>query len=195
MSSTHRGASRIDQDAYYTPPSAIDPMIALLDLDSVESFYEPCFGGGAIFDRVNVPHKMWTEIEHGLDYLDTDLTQADLILTNPPFSKALEFLEKSLTEAKTVGYLLRLNFLGSQKRKDFWNANKPTHCFVLSERPVFAWYCKDRTYCKAVYRPGATDFCLDCGLPVRAQTDSIEYAWFMWDRLGIVKAEKGIHVL
>lgn len=198
MSSTNRGATRIDQDAYYTPASAIDPMLQLLDLSGVYSFNEPCKGGGAILDRVDVPAKVWSEISLGVDYLAALPLQTDLILTNPPFSLALEFLQKSLTEAKTVGYLLRLNFLGSRKRRDFWNANKPTHVFVLSERPVFAWYCqstKDRKSCKAAYRPGSTNVCLDCGNPVRAQTDSIEYAWFMWDRMGIVKAEKGIQVL
>jgi hypothetical protein len=195
MSSTNRGATRIDQDAYYTPASAIDPMIALLDLSSVTSFVEPCLGGGAIYDRVDVPRKGWCEIAKGRDYLESPVSRADVILTNPPFSLALEFLQKSLAEAKTVGYLLRLNFLGSRKRRDFWNANKPTHCFVLSERPVFAWYCQDRKVCKAAYRPGETTVCTECGLPVRSQTDSIEYAWFVWDRLGIVKAEKGIHVL
>jgi len=195
MSSTNRGATRIDQDAYYTPASAIDPMLQLLDLSGVYSFNEPCKGGGAIYDRVDVPRKEWTEINLGFDYLTVQSANTDLILTNPPFSLALEFLQKSLTEAKTVGYLLRLNFLGSRKRRDFWNANKPTHCFVLSERPVFAWYCQDRKGCGAQYRPGTTTVCIDCGKPVRAQTDSIEYAWFMWDRLGIVKVAPGIHVL
>jgi len=195
MSATNRGSCRIDQDAYYTPASAIEPMLKLLRLDVVETFVEPCKGGGAIYDRIEVPRKGFCEINEGRDYLESPVSYADLILTNPPFSLALEFLQKSLSEAKTVGYLLRLNFLGSQKRKDFWNANKPSHCFVLSERPVFAWYCKDRKGCGAQYRPGETTVCTDCGLPVRAQTDSIEYAWFMWDRLGIVKAEKGIHVL
>lgn len=198
MSSTNRGATRIDQDAYYTPASAIDPMIALLDLSGVKSFFEPCYGDGAIYNRIDVRSKGLAEIERGLDYLMANYIDVDLILTNPPFSLALEFLEKSLTEAKTVGYLLRLNFLGSRRRRDFWNANKPTHCFVLSERPVFAWYCqstKDRKSCKAAYRPGSTNVCLDCGNPVRAQTDSIEYAWFMWDRLGIVKMNSPFHVL
>jgi len=195
MSSTKRGSTRIDQDAYYTPASAIDPMLKLLCLDMVDTFVEPCRGGGAIYDRVNVPRKGFCEINEGRDYLESPVSQADLILTNPPFSLALEFLQKSLAEAKTVGYLLRLNFLGSRKRRDFWNANKPTHCFVLSERPVFAWYCQDRKGCGAQYRPGTTTVCIDCGKPVRAQTDSIEYAWFMWDRLGIVKVAPGIHVL
>jgi len=91
----------------------------------------------------------------------------DLIITNPPFKIALEFLEKSLTESKTVIYLLRLNFLGTLKRKEFWNANQPTHLFTLAKRPSFTG----------------------------KGTDATEYAWFVWDRGNFMKQEKGIYVI
>lgn len=78
----------------------------------------------------------------------------DLIVTNPPFSLSMEFLTKSLSEAQTVVYLLRLNYLGSAERKTFWKQNQPTHLYVLSNRPSFT------------------------GLG----TDATEYAWFVWDR-------------
>ena len=134
----------------------------------------------------------------GVDYLPTTMPCVDLALTNPPFIDALAFLEKSLAEAQTVGYLLRLNFHGSKKRKEFWNTHRPTHCLTLAERPVFAWFCvntKEKKRCGAQYRPGETTVCYDCGNPVRAQTDSIEYSWFFWDGLGIVNLPSGMHVI
>lgn len=194
MSSTNRGAKRIANDKYTTPQPAINALLSVLDISSgCRSFGEPCRGDGAIYNSVSLPIKRWAEIESGIDYFQVCFN-VDLIITNPPFNLALEFLQKSLTEADSVWYLLRLNFLGSQKRKAFWNANPPTHVLVLSERPCFVWVCQDKA-CKAMYEPGSTTVCEACGGKVRAQTDSIEYAWFGWDRIGVCGLNEGIHVL
>jgi hypothetical protein len=84
-------------------------------LDLVSSSLEPCRASGRIYDRL--PGDRWyAEIEEGIDYLDAAFPEVDLIVTNPPFSIAAEFLEKSLTEASCVVYLLRLNFLGTKRR-------------------------------------------------------------------------------
>ena len=192
MSSTNRGAARITNDKYVTPAPAIDSLLDVLDIPRHDSFLEPCRGDGAILDRVECEIKWYTEIDEGKDYLTTQFGNFDLIITNPPFSLAIEFLEKSLSEAKSVFYLLRLNFLGSQRRKPFWDANPPSHVMVLSQRPCFVWICKD---CKYPYKPEFTRTCHECGGKVRAQTDSIEYAWFGWDRGNICKLPKGVHVL
>ena len=101
-----------------------------------------------------------------MDYLSTPFSNIDLIITNPPFSLSEEFIVKSLSEAKTVCYLQRLNWLGSKKRKDFWNNNTPDKIFVLSKRPQFK---KE--------------------LGLGGGSDSTEYAWFIWDKLGIVEGK------
>ncbi len=191
MSSTNRGAIRVTNDKYITPAQAIDSLLDTLQIPHYCTFMEPCKGDGAIFNRVDCAVKLYAEIDEGKDYLALPSDDYDLIITNPPFSLAIEFLEKSLSEADSVFYLLRLNFLGSQKRKAFWNANPPTHVLVLSDRPCFVWVCKT---CKAAYHPGSTTIC-ECGGKVRAQTDSIEYAWFGWDRAGFCGLSEGVHVL
>lgn len=199
MSSTNRGAHRVTNDRYITPASAIDSLLDVLSIPLDTSFIEPCKATGAIFDRVDCAIKRYTEIDEGADYLTNYFNGYDLIITNPPFTLALEFLQKSLREADSVFYLLRLNFLGSAKRKAFWNANRPTHTLVLSQRPCFVWVCqgdKKRKIksCGAAYHPGTTTVC-ECGCKVKAQTDSIEYAWFGWDRAGFCKLPSGVHVL
>lgn len=168
MSSTNRGAERQPHDLYPTPAPPIDALLEVMyiPLDSV--FHEPCKGAGAIYNRVPCRERSHCEINEGSDYLEhIALWRYDLIITNPPFSLAMEFLQKSLQEADTVVYLLRLNFLGSQKRKAFWQANRPSHILVLSKRPSFTG----------------------------GGTDSIEYAWFCWDRAGYVALPPGVHVL
>jgi len=168
MSSTNRGSKRVEQDAYQTPVWCVEKIVAEINWDQVANFFEPCRGRGNIYNTIpEVFWKEWCEITEGTDYLNTTVLTHDLIITNPPFSKALEFLQKSLSEAKTVIYLLRLNFLGSKKRRDFWKKNSPTHLFTLVPRPSFTGN----------------------------GTDSIEYAWFIWDRGGIIKREPGIYVL
>ncbi|WP_373069854.1 hypothetical protein [Sulfurimonas sp.] len=167
MSSTNRGAVRNAHDFYATPQEPIELLLNELDLSKVSSFCEPCRGDNAILKHfAGVDRLDYAEIREGINYLEKDY-EADLIVTNPPFSEALEFLEKSLNEAKTVVYLLRLNFLGSQKRKQFWNDNPPSHIFVLSKRPSFTG----------------------------KGTDSTEYAWFCWDKSEVIKRDSGVYVL
>lgn len=170
MSSTNRNANRIAQDAYQTPPHCIDPMLPYIDFRPGDVVMEPCRGGGNIYRRIPPFCELrWCEIQEGRDYLTGWRDGAvDIIWTNPPFSLATEFLEKSLGEARTVIYLLRLNFLGSQKRKEFWNKNRPSHLFVLSRRPSFTGGGK---------------------------TDSTEYGWFVWDCGGRIKANHWLTVL
>jgi hypothetical protein len=168
MSSTNRGAIRNPNDLYITPDYTVDSLLPVLDLDKLNrsTFCEPCRATGAIYDRVEAATKIHAEISEGIDYLTTPFI-AHVIITNPPFSLALEFLQKSLLEAQTVIYLLRLNFLGSQARRNFWQQNRPSHVLVLSKRPSFTG----------------------------GGTDSTEYAWFCWDGFGVVKERPGVHVL
>jgi len=79
--------------------------------------------GFARLPILRLPHKLWAEIDVDCDYLKTSGLHADLSITNPPVSLALDFLRKSLAECETVIYLLRPNFLGSIKRRDLWNAH------------------------------------------------------------------------
>ncbi len=91
-----------------------------------------------------------TEFELGKDY--------DLVITNPPFAIAREIIEKSLEFCRPGGYvimLLRLNFFGSQARRDFFKNNMPKFTFVHSKRMRF----------------------LNTG-----GTDSIEYMHCIWEK-------------
>lgn len=167
MSSKNRLVKSLPQDKYYTPRWCIELLVNHIDFSKVITFMEPCAGDGRIMkyipDRVT---KWYSEIDTGTDYFKATVGNVDLIITNPPFSKSIEFLKKSLLEAKTVCYLQRLNWLGSQQRKKFWNDNTPDKIFVLSKRPQFM---------------------KEMGL--KSGSDSTEYAWFIWDRLGIVNGK------
>jgi hypothetical protein len=78
-----------------------------------------------------------------LDYLNADfsyLFTPDVIITNPPFNIAQDIIQKALSELPLGGYgifLLRLNFFGSKKRKEFWQSNMPILSFVHRDRISF----------------------------------------------------------
>ena len=78
-----------------------------------------------------------------------------IIIGNPPFSKAEEFIVRSIQLAGENGFvvmLLRLGFLESKKRCQFHKAH-PAHVHVLTTRPSF------------IEGKG---------------TDSTAYGWFIW---------------
>lgn len=169
VSATKRGGERREQDFYPTPKSAILPLFDRIRWDPPGTFFEPCIGSGAITRHVPKNWQLgWCEITEGTDYLTHDVGyRPDLIITNPPYSLALEFLKKSLGESETVAYLLRLNFLESKKRKAFWTENPPTHLFTLTERPKF----------------------------INGRSDACGYGWFVWDHARRFTAEPGFHWL
>lgn len=168
MSATNRGSERINNDNYPTPRPVIELLIDRINFSKVNSFLEPCKGDGRILDYIpNTIEKNWCEIREGKNYFDYDFN-VDLIITNPPFSISFEFIQKSILEGKTVCYLQRVNWLGSQKRKDFWNENPPDKLFILSKRPQFL---------------------KELNIKSKSSTDASEYAWFIWDKLNIVKGK------
>lgn len=170
MSATGRGSKRQAQDFYPTPDYTVDSLLEYIQFSTIRSFLEPCKGDGAIFDKIpQVPVKHYCELSEDKDYFAFGADQKyDLIVTNPPYSQAQEFVEKSLSEARTVCYLLRLDFLGAQKRKEWWNRiGTPDKLLVLSKRPKF----------------------------VNNKSDANEYGWFIWDYGSYIHLSKGIHVV
>lgn len=155
MDKDKHATSRLAHDGYQTPIDSITPLLRYVDFRDDPTYFEPCRGDGHIYDLIPCRRKNYCEIKEGKDYLAKHrLTDVDIIITNPPFNQALDFLQKSLREAHTVIYLLRLSFLASQTRKAFWQSHKPTHIFILTKRPSFTgngtdntdymWCCWDR---------------------------------------------------
>lgn len=92
------------------------------------------------------------------DYLSWSTASTyDVIIGNPPYNQAMEFVEKSLSLLKPFGkliFLLKTSFLESKKRYDFWQMNPITDLYVLSSRPSFTG----------------------------KGTDATGYSWFVWDK-------------
>lgn len=162
----HNSSKRVDKDFYPTPDWCIKGLMKLLQLKEGDVLLEPCIADGQIGNHFPEGHeKKWAEIRLGVDYLAAEESfDADVIITNPPFSLFMEFIiasaARDLRMNGTMCYLLRLSALGSKERADFWRLFPATHIITLTPRPTFT----------------------DGG------TDNSEYAWICWDFGGRIKA-------
>jgi hypothetical protein len=195
MSSTKRGGQRSPADNYPTPNWCthrfLDRFLTRYPEAAAGRWLEPGAGEGNILRGVSEwfgasdtlspvldACELRPECETHLEaYCDTiqigDYFQKgpppglsySMILTNPPFSLAMEFILRSLqAETRFVTMLLRLNYVGSQNRHEFFSSCAPD-LYILPNRPSFKG---------------------------TGEVDSIEYAWFVWDKLNLKRA-RGHH--
>lgn len=178
MSATGRnleGHERRADDFYATPAWCTLAIAKYLQRgnDSV-AVLDPCCGDGAILNELqscwNTRERHGIEIDveraahasqrHTVRHADALVggpwPDADLLVTNPPYSLAMEFIERALIwvacgNMREAAFLTRLNFLGSQKRAAF-HRQHPCDVHVLPKRPSFTGGGTDATeYCWMVW--------------------------------------------
>jgi len=179
VSSTNRGGQRSPADAYSTPPWVTRRFLERFDpkRELQGPWLEPGAGEGNIIrtTREFYPEVQFTALELReectpilgklpktrvkcpKDYFEWarfNRQKYDVAITNPPFRLALEFIETSLLVSTVTIMLLRLNFIGTQKRHVFFREQMPHFIYVLPDRPSFD----------------------------HRGTDSIEYMWAVWDQ-------------
>ena len=139
MSATNRGCERKAYDFYATPPETIRAFLANFDgISSGDRILEPSAGNGQIvkvlreggYDNRIDAVELRPEERGALEALADNVTIGsffdyepdcgyDVIIGNPPYSLALDFINKSLELLHPGGlliFLLRTNFLESEKR-------------------------------------------------------------------------------
>lgn len=188
MSSTNRNNAekRHIADYYVTPVKdivtflgALDEEITLDVFDKENLILDPC-AGGDISHKMSYPTALKEYYALGSDYsqlhtldiredslaeticnyLETELDyQPYLIISNPPFNQAIEFITKALDNVKDGGYvvmLLRLNFLETKARKEFFDTYMPKWIFVHHKRMSFTdkGGTDSVAYCHMVWKKG-----------------------------------------
>ncbi len=158
ISATNRGSVRRENDFYETPEWVTQSLIDKTRWSKDIKLLEPCVGTGAIEGVLRKNGYLnidWCEIARGKDFFEySPGIIYDAIVTNPPYTYAQEFIDHGLAMADEVYMLLRINFLGAQKRYEWWSQNYLKKIYVLSRRPKF----------------------------IKKGSDATEYGWFVFSK-------------
>lgn len=176
MSATGRSDARRESDHYVTPPWAIERLLEVYTIPTGATVLDPCAANGELLGTLRRLRPDLTlmgieireecraslqEITAGNVAIGDFFTLAkavgdgevDYVLTNPPYSLAQAFINEC-NRLACVGniQLLRLNFLGAQKRRDWTHEQRPG-ARVLPNRSSFTGWGGDATeYAWLIYK-------------------------------------------
>ena len=147
--SNHIAEARAKDDYYATDPKAVEMLLELEAFAPV--IWEPACGEGHISKVLEA---------HGYDVISTDLvyrgfgdpdpfdfldeTLEDFtgdIITNPPYSKGLEFVSRALESVRPggkVAMFLKVQFLEGKQRGEFYKQSPPPDSIYF---PVPSFLC------------------------------------------------------
>lgn len=149
---------RVEHDFYATDPVAVERLLLQYSINGTE-ILEPCVGNGNIANALRDFYKHRLNIT-GIDIVDRGYPNTivqdfltwetdrkfDCIITNPPFSLAKEFVEKSMDllnegSIEEDGYpngqlimFLKIQFLEGEKRKELFDKYPPKYIYVFRNR-------------------------------------------------------------
>ncbi len=159
-------ANRADKDFYVTPASGVERFLAAEQFPGIT--WEPACGDGAISKQLG-PRTVSTDVVTNrgfrcrrMDFLtDKPTFKFDHIVTNPPFTHTMEFVQRALGyRPKKVAMLARLLWLEGKSRREFFETSGLTRVWVYSGRINVARNGDDYGG-----KPGM-----------------VAYAWYVWER-------------
>ena len=169
---------RAELDYYPTPRGVVDAIRP--HLPRAYRVLDPAAGKGELLHAIGAGHGIAIELDpsranacgKGMhcdeiitgDALVEEWPDADLLLMNPPFLKAREFIERALAWRKqdprrVVACLARLTILESEERKSL-HQQDPADVYILATRPKFRHNRHGKmatdsvTVCWLVWAPG-----------------------------------------
>ena len=170
-SSNHALENREAFDYYATDPKAVEMLLELEQFAPV--IWEPACGEGHISKVLQA---------HGYEVISTDLVYRGFgdpepldflketldgfegdIITNPPYSVGLEFVQRALESIRPggkVAMFLKVQFLEGQKRGAFFKDTPPRTVYISRSRLS----------------------CAQNGDFERFPDSAIAYAWYVWEK-------------
>mgnify|MGYP000047543156 FL=1 len=170
-SSNHVAENREAFDYYATDPKAVEMLLELEQFAPV--IWEPACGEGHISKVLQA---------HGYQVISTDLVYRGFgdpepldflketldgfegdIITNPPYSTGLEFVQRALESVRPggkVAMFLKVQFLEGQKRGAFFKDTPPRTVYISRSRLS----------------------CAKNGDFERFPDSAIAYAWYVWEK-------------
>lgn len=163
--SMNNTGQRKKNDFYETCYSLTWQLIETGEINDCGTILEPAAGNNAIVNQLNRWYVTNYDLfKDGTNFLHED-RQFDCVLTNPPYSKYMEFVGKAKTVAtKKIIMLLPLSYLHGQKRYEQIYSDKE---FPLKSVYVFTRY-------PLLGEPLREDGKYNTGMQV--------YGWYVWDK-------------
>lgn len=167
---------RRELDAYYTPRALADALVGHIPVpvparSLLPRILEPSVGTGSF---LRAARARWGQVETwGLDLDPTAAGLAvadharvgdfladgsldgwpeafDVVIGNPPYAEAEAHVRRALACTRRLGVcamLLRMGFLESIERFQFWQGHAPLCVYVLAQRPSFTGGGTDKGQC------------------------------------------------
>ncbi len=229
MSAKNRGGESVAFDHYATPKKnvrailgAILPTITRRGTHDDFDVLDPCCGEGAVLEVVKEfgyhdiqgielqPHLAEQACSKGFSVQVADAlspscvwSTVKLIVSNPPYTHAADFLRKSLETVGPQGhvtFLLRLGFLASAARRELFEEigmpdtkviPRPSFCMTVACRECGDRYtlppdaerpkvCRN-FHPEADYKLSEGEIsCINSARPAISTTDAADYAWMTW---------------
>lgn len=137
---------RHESDFYPTPKECTYALVDFLnsDLQTCIPFnmkiWECACGDEAIMDALlekGYNEQVGTDINMGVDFLTAE-KRAEVVITNPPFNLAADFIKRSISlDLQMFAMLLKGSYWHSKNRLPLFNLQKPSYILPLTWRPVF----------------------------------------------------------
>lgn len=171
--SNHCSDERQNEDFYATNPRDVELLFTECGLQFSPNILEPCAGNGHISNVLKA---------HGYSVSSFDIVQRDYpldyvgdflqwkgtfdgdIVTNPPYSLAYDFVNKSLDiipNGKKVVMFLKLQFLEGCKRRKLFDTKQLKYVYVFSKR---------------------TNCAKNGDVKYFEESSAIAYAWYVWEK-------------
>jgi hypothetical protein len=202
------GYVRHPDDFFSTPYWCTRALMPHLRISSGGLVLDPYAGSGAIMDvaldRGFRPIGIERDADRAPpgcivgDAFQIEWPDFDAVITNPSYSTAQESILRAFEQQRVHGFdvdlafLLRINFLGSQKRAEF-HKKHPCDIYVLPKRPEFVMSvsCKKKRDCgwgeTIPFDPSGAlsrkrpSHCVRCSGPLTSSSsDATEYGFFVY---------------
>lgn len=168
---------KADNDFYATNPQTVREFLTITfeEFENINVIWENACGEGHLSDVLKEYFDckiIDTDLvdrnycEKTIDFLNSDFNpNADLIITNPPFSLVNDFILKGLEKTnRYLVYLCKIQMLETVGRKEILESSPLKYIYVHSKRQA-TW--KDGKELDPQGKKWATTMCL---------------AWFVWDK-------------
>lgn len=173
MAGGNPATGRQDDDFYPTPREVTEALLRYWRFDPAKPIHECACGDGAMAKVIEahgftVIASDLVDRGYGIqqDFLKMDRALAPVVITNPPFNLAVDFITHALDDLQvgTLALVLKSTFWHAKNRYALFNRHRPRAVLPLLWRPDFlgrgrptmecAWCVWDRGYTGAtLYHP------------------------------------------